>query len=111
MTKIFFDHIIDSQDILETLDMYQIESEERQELELLVDEILHHHVLNIILSRLPTDHHTEFITRITKSPEDPEIWIFLKQHAGETIEIQVQEVAQKVKEDVKKEIHKAKIKR
>lgn len=111
MTKLFFDHIVDIADVHKTLDLYVIEAEERTELEQLIDEILHHHVLNIILSRLPTNHHPEFISMIKSKPHDTEIWVFLKTHAGEAIEDEVKQVSTKVKDDIKKEIHKAKTKR
>lgn len=111
MSKIFFDSLIPLDDVISELDMYSVESEERQELIVLIDEIVQHHVLNIILSRLPTDHHQHFINLLITTPHDEQIWLFLKTHAGEDIKDHVKGLADKVKSDVKKEIHKAKIKR
>ncbi len=108
MTKVFFDHLVQIDDVIEALDMYSIEEEERRELEILIDEIIHHHVLNLVLSRLPQDRHAEFISHITDRPHDISIWVYINQHAGNQIEEEVRSVTKKVKEDLKKEIHKAK---
>ena len=67
---------------------------EREELWLLVDEIVHHKVMGCILDKLPHEHHEEFLQIFHKSPHDTElIFEYLRIKAGHNVE-----------ESIKKEI-------
>ncbi len=73
MAKIFYDHLVYREEIFAELDGYQLTIDERQDIERLVDETLHHEVLNIILEKLPESKHRKFLAHLHKNPADPEI--------------------------------------
>lgn len=77
MSILFFDKLI----VLDKLDLHikkKYESnEERQELWLLVEEIIHHKVMGCCLDHLPKEHHNEFLDLFHKSPYDENLLKFL----------------------------------
>ena len=60
--------------------------EEREELWGLVDEIIHHRVFDVILSKLPREHHEEFLELFHARPHDEGLIDYLKDKIGENIE-------------------------
>jgi hypothetical protein len=111
MTKTFCDHLIFTTDIVAELDTHHLTAEERDELVQLIDEIFHHHVLNVIFNHLPQEHHNEFADLLSSHPHDPRLIDYLKTKI--TIDIESEIIAQstRVKKDLLTEIKRAKIKR
>ncbi len=50
MAKIFYDHLVMMEEIIVVIDQHDLSPKERQELISLVDQTLHHHILDVILA-------------------------------------------------------------
>lgn len=108
MAKIFYDHLLVTEEITAELDNISLSDEERDELIHLIDETTHHHLLDAILSALPADQHSYFLTQFHQAPHDPKLLSFLKQHAGDQIEEMIRGEAGKLKSELLAEIKAAK---
>lgn len=87
MSKLFFDHLLELNELDHEIKKIAKTREEREELWALVDEIIHHKALGCILDRLPRDNHEEFLEMFHKSPYDEGLLIgYLKEKVGENIE-------------------------
>ena len=87
MSKLFFDHLLSLDKLDKEIKKIAKTSEEREELWLLVDEIIHHKVFDLILERLPKDNHQEFLEMFHKSPHDEDyLFGYLKTKIGENVE-------------------------
>lgn len=60
--------------------------EEREELWQIVDETLHHRVLNSVLCILPEEHHHDFLCMFHECPYDEKIINFINQRIDDDIE-------------------------
>ncbi len=87
MSKLFFDHLLSLDSLDKEIKKIAKTTEEREELWLLVDEIIHHKVMDVILDKLPHHHHEEFLEMVHRSPHDQEfLFDYLKGKIGENIE-------------------------
>jgi hypothetical protein len=109
MSKIFYDHLVIREEIDCELNNYKLDKEEREELIEIIDQTLHHHVLNVILNHLPKDKHPEFIKKLHAGPGDDQLMEYLKSEIGPYIEEEIKVQSRKVKAEILSEIHKAKI--
>lgn len=105
--KIFYDHLVYREEISAELAGYELTVDEREEIERLADETLHHEVLNIILEKLPESKHKKFLSQFHKNPSDPQLLTELKAEIKD-IEEEIQKVARKVKKEILAEIKRAK---
>jgi len=108
MAKIFYDHLIKIEEVTVELDNYELTLEEREEFISLIDETLHNHTLNVILSHLPQQHHENFLSMFHKEPHKPELLDFLKKETLVDIEEKIRGEAEIVKKEILAEIKKAK---
>lgn len=106
MTKIFYDHLTITEELIFELDGFQIDQIEREEIIRLVDENIHHRVLDIILKKLPKEKHEEFLTKFHNNPGDNKLLDELKKDIAD-IEKLISEEASKVKKEILKEIKNA----
>src|SRR5688572_24958311 len=87
MSKLFFDHLLSLDKLDSKIKKLAKTQEEREELWLLVDEIVHHKVFEVILDKLPKDNHQEFLEMVHKAPHNEEfLFSYLKAKIGENIE-------------------------
>jgi len=87
MSKLFFDHLLSLDKLDREIKKIAKTKEEREELWLLVDEIIHHKVFDIILERLPKDNHQEFLEMVHSAPHDQDyLFGYLRSKIGENIE-------------------------
>ncbi|HTK03559.1 MAG TPA: hypothetical protein VL401_02200 [Alphaproteobacteria bacterium] len=87
MSKLFFDHLLELDKLDRHIKQIATTQEEREELWLLVDEIIHHKVFDVILDRLPRHNHEEFLEMFHKAPHDEDyLFGYLKNKIGENIE-------------------------
>lgn len=107
MTKIFYDHLVVREEVIAQLDKHKIAVEEREELVTLIDETLHHHVLNTILTNLPKEKHEKFLEEFHKAPHNPKLLDFLRQEKAD-IEEKIMAKAKKIKAEMVAEIKRAK---
>jgi len=84
--KIFYDHLIDFDEIEKEIRLVAETEEERHELWHLVDGIIHHKAMGCILHHLPEEHHEEFVNRFHKVPHDDSLLGYLKEKVGHDIE-------------------------
>lgn len=87
MSKLFFDHLLKSEKLEKEINKVAKTQEEKEELWLIVDEIMHHRVMGCVLDKLPKDSHHEFLTIFEHAPHDEKfIFDYLKKKVGENIE-------------------------
>ena len=86
MSKLFFDHLVVLEEVDSEIKKIAETKEEREELWGLIDESVHHRVLDAILDKLPHSHHEEFLEKFHKSPHDETLMDYLKEKIGENIE-------------------------
>ncbi|OGM57221.1 hypothetical protein A2955_00975 [Candidatus Woesebacteria bacterium RIFCSPLOWO2_01_FULL_37_19] len=100
MSKIFYDHLI----IIDEFDSLIKEStdtvEEREELWKLVDEIIHHKVLDVIFSNLPSQHHQEFLEMFHNAPYDEGHIDYLNERIGNDIEKIIKDEVDKLYDEI-----------
>lgn len=70
MSKIFYDDIVDLKEIEKHVKRAVKNPDEREEIYLLIDDILHHRLLGSILEKLPKEHHKEFMHKFAECPHD-----------------------------------------
>lgn len=110
MAKLFFDHLVNPQELIESLDLPTVSQEEKDELIQLADEILNHNLLNVILNHLPKIHHEEFIKKLHSAPHDPQLIVYLQERTEVDIEVEIKSHADRIKKDILADIHKSKSK-
>ncbi len=108
MAKIFYDHLVMMEEIIVVIDQHDLSPKERQELISLVDQTLHHHILDVILTHLPVPHHEAFLALFHKAPHDPQLLTFLKEKTAVDIEREIQKKAKTVKKSLISAITKSK---
>lgn len=85
MSKVFYDDLINLDDVEKRIKKNVKDKESREEIYQLIDEIIHHRVLGCILDRLPKQHHKEFINHISVRPHDKGILNFLGERVAEDV--------------------------
>lgn len=107
MSKIWYDHLIIREEITAVIASHHLPPEEAKELTELVDQILHHHTLNIILNHLPREHHAEFIDRFSAKPHDPQLLQFVQEKVTVNISLEIKKQADRVKKEIISDIKKS----
>ncbi|MCL4390292.1 MAG: hypothetical protein M1484_00030 [Patescibacteria group bacterium] len=107
MVKIFYDHLVLREEVIAVLDKHEIAVEEREELIELVDETLHHRVLDVILTHLPAAKHEEFLTKFHQAPHDPKLLNYLQAQTPVDIEAAIRAAAAAAKQELLDEIKRA----
>lgn len=107
MTKIFYDHLINIEAVWGEFENYEIELEEREEIEIIIDETFHHQIMGIILTYLPSEFHQTFLDRFYQSPFDKELLGFLKKQIKVDIEEEIKKQAEKIKKEILSDIKKS----
>lgn len=99
-TRLFYSHLVDISDLLEILEKFNLTDIERDEIYTILDDILHHRIMEQLLSSLPSDHHATFLDRFASDPGDRELIEFLKLHAPEDPEIQIITTSKIVRQEI-----------
>ena len=108
MSKIFYDHLVVRGEVIIELDRYHFSVEEKEELVKIIDETLHHHVLDTILTHLPKEKHPEFLKKFHAVPHDEKLLEYLKIEADIDIEAKIRSRSQKAKKVLFEEIKRSK---
>ena len=106
MSKIFYDHLINIEEIVLELDGYELTFEEKDEFINLIDGTLHHHTLQVILDLLPQEHHQDFLDQFYQAPHDQNLITYLKEKITDEIEKRIEEKAVEIKKEILLEIKK-----
>ncbi len=102
--KAFYSHLVIIEDVLTELDNWDIPVEEKAELVTLIEQTLHHHTLNIILSHLPEELHDEILTKMEDSPGDSKLMELIKKEIKVDIEEAIKNQAARIKKEILQEI-------
>lgn len=108
MSLVFYDHLIVLDEVDAEIKTAAKTKEEKEELWQIVDEIVHHRIMDVILSRLPRESHEEFLEKFTKSPHDRELISYLREKIKDDVEAIIHEEIQKLKKEILAEIRKKK---
>lgn len=111
MSKIWYDHLVLHEEVTVELDRYKLAPEEKTEIVNLIDQVLHHHVLNVILSHLPKEHHQAFISDFIQDPGSTKLLEFVKSRVTVDIESEIKKQADRIKKDILRDIQKSKSKK
>lgn len=107
MSKLFYDHLISLTEVEIEIKKNSSSKEEREELWMLVDEIINHKVIEKVLDKLPRENHEEFLELFHKAPHDEElIFGYLKTKAGGNIESDLKRDLENLGKDLLREIQK-----
>ncbi len=88
--KLFYDHLIISiGPVYAEIEKLKVKNAQKKQLRQIVDETIHHTVLDTILNRLDKKHHKKFLRRFHASPHDQKTLEYL-QDKIEDIEDQIQ---------------------
>lgn len=77
MNTLFFDDLIIANRLEKKIKKISVSSEEKEELWVLVEEIVYHKVIGCCLNCLPDKNHNEFLEMFHKSPHDENIFSYL----------------------------------
>ncbi|MBI4130245.1 hypothetical protein HY468_02940 [Candidatus Roizmanbacteria bacterium] len=108
MAKLFYDHLIVIEEITAVLDAHEMTKEEREQLLATIDETLYHHVLDVILTHLPREHHETFLEKLSEYPHHPKLLEFIKEKTIVDIEKEIIKTADKIKKKILKDIEELK---
>lgn len=95
MNKLFYDHLVEIDELTALVD---------QELVDLIDNTMHHHILDEILTHLPVEHHKDFLERLAHAPGDRGLLIFIQELTVIDIEKAIKKRAGAVKKELLKDI-------
>lgn len=108
MSKVFYDVHIHLEEIEIELDKLELEHEEKQELGHLIDEMIHYRIMDRILTHLPREHHTEFLSRFKRAPYDHSLLAWLDSRIEKSVEEHVKEEMEKLKKEILEDIKSSK---
>jgi hypothetical protein len=100
MSKIFYDHLIILEEVEVELNNLGLEHEEKEELQHLIDEMVHHRVLNRVLKVLPREHHENFLKEFQQRPHDEALIDYIDEKIDESVEKHIKEEIDALKEEL-----------
>lgn len=106
--KVFYSHLIILDDLLSELDAHEIEAGEKADMVMLIEQTMHHHTLNVILSHLPKSHHTTFLDKFEANPENEELMAMLKKEIEADVEVAIKNQVDRIKKEILLEIRRSK---
>lgn len=104
MSIIFYDHLVNKQQILVVIDQVEGEETYKNKLKQLIDDILHQGIVAFVLSKLKPKYHQTFLSNLHLAPYNPEILDFLKEKIAQDIEEQIQLQADKLIKQIRKDL-------
>ncbi len=106
MSKVFYDHLIVIGDIIEEIEILQISDSEKDSARKMVDEIVHHQVLDTILMMLPSSFHKEFLARFHECPFALEHLVYLENRTDKNVKAELISTGKKIKRELSRLIKK-----
>ncbi len=105
MSILFYDHLINKNEIQTHLDNLELPEERKTKFKKMIDEIIHAGILEYLLQKLHPHHHATFLSQLERAPYDPEILSYLKQHIDERIEEAIEHESQRIAKLVIKDLN------
>lgn len=106
MSKIFYDHLLLIDELFVEIDTLNLPQNQKQEVRLLVDEILHQRVLTHILDLLPRPYHEEFLKRFHRAPADVRHLTFIQELVEVDVHSELALLGEKIKNELRQELKK-----
>ncbi len=104
MSILFYDHLVNKAEVILMIEKSNQPANHKGKMKQLVDDIIHQGLVEYILQKLhPHQHHT-FLSRLESAPYDPELISYLREHASPEIEKELQQEADKLLEEIKKDL-------
>lgn len=104
MSIIFYDHLVNKAEIMLLIEKSNQPPNHKGKMKQLVDDIIHQGLMEYILQKLHPHQHNTFLSRVENAPYDPELISYLKDHASPDIETELQQQAEKLIEEIKKDL-------
>ncbi len=98
--SLFYSHLIEIESIIVELDQMGLSSREKTRLAAILDDSLHHTILDAIFTQLSDEDKKVFVMHLSKGSHD-KIWDFLNKKIDH-----VEDKIKAVAEELKKELHK-----
>lgn len=111
MTKLFYDHLVIIEDLFIEVEELEVTHEEKLAMKKMIDEIIQHQLLTHILDLLPKEDHEVFLERFHHAPYDTKHLQFLEEKIDRDMHAEIIIIAQKAKDEIRKEIKKHKKKK
>lgn len=106
MSKLYYDKLVNLKKLERKIAKVATSPEEKQELWLLVDELVHHRVLGCVLEKLDKKHHEEFLVKLYHAPHDEGLLDYLKKKikidVEEFIKAEIESLHQEILVEIKK---------
>lgn len=90
MAILFYDHLVDKGEVLIVIESLEVPEDRKIHLKEMVDDILHHGILETVLQKLHPHHHDRFLKQMTEAPYDPKLLEYLKSHIDDQIEMEIE---------------------
>lgn len=104
MSIIFYDYLVNKNEILESIEKMDAPDNHKGKMKQLIDDIIHQGIIEYILQKLHPHYHHAFLSRLDTTPFDPELINFLKDHASPDIEKEIQIEADELIALIKKDL-------
>lgn len=104
MPILFYDHLINKDEIHYHIETLHSNKEHQIKLKELVNEVIHQEIINYIIGKLKSFHHQLFLDKLHATPYDPDILIFLKENIHPEIEEQITDHFQTITIKIKKDL-------
>jgi hypothetical protein len=104
MSLVYYDHLVSFENLEKKIGEAIETVEEREELWQLIDEIVHHRVLDLILGSIPEEYHYEFLTMVQTCPYDDQILPFADQFSDDNLEDVILQEVENLENEIVEEI-------
>lgn len=104
MSHLFFDHLVNLDEVKREIDKLAETPEEKEELWAIVDETIHHRVLGCVFDHLPYEHHQEFADMLEATPHDKNLLVYLKDKIQQNIEKIIKSEIRKLSTEILEEV-------
>ncbi len=106
MKKVFWDHLIEVEEITVVIDQQGVGKEEKEKLLRVVYQTFDMHILDTVLTHLPKEKHKVFLDQFAKEPHHPRLLKIIKQEIvdiEDKIKHRVIEIKQEILTELKRE--------
>lgn len=93
MSKLFYDHLIEFEEIEIELTKFKLVGQEKEEIHQMIEESIHYRVMRRILDHLPAERHQEFLEWFHEAPYHEDLLTFLKEKVENIEELIKEEIS------------------